>query len=541
MSVAAAALLPAGCIVNDLPYPIVECRIERIEAEGLAGEPVIDLVERRVTLPLLETTDIQSVVISDAVLTGGAEATPAIVGTHDMRSLLHTTLTLYQSYDWEIAAEQTIERSFAVEGQVGATEWNLSDRTAHAYVGFEDLSDVRIKSLKLGPAGITSMSCVDVDEFSETSDFNDEKFSRLRDFNESPYRQVFVTCHNRTETWVLYVSRTDAKVAFSHIDGWVRTAWFYAEGLSGADLGFRYRRAGDEEWMTVPSERLKIDGGSFSAQVRGLEPECEYEAVAYSDDDESAVMTFTTQPELPLPNGGFEDWHQSGNIIYPYLSDGIPFWDTGNTGSTTLGADYNITTGVTDDIRPGTSGRTAAQLVSRYVVLKFAAGNIFVGKYASTVGTNGKINFGQPFTSRPVALRGWVKFTNGPVDRIGKQPSDRTLTANVDVDEGMIYMALGTWSADKYGGSAESPVQVYSADEKTFFNKNAPEIVAYGERVFTEPTNGWIQFEIPLDYRATDIVPTHLILVCSASRWGDYFTGSTQNRMWLDDFELVWE
>ena len=534
-------MLSAGCIENDIPYPIVECRIESIEAVGLAGEPVIDYTERRVTLPLLETTDIQDVVITEAKLTDGASASVGLVGRHDLRGPKTVVLSLYQDYVWTIEAEQTIQRSFTVAGQVGATVWDFANRTARAYVGFDDLSDVQIKSLKLGPAGITTMSCAGVSRFDENSDFSAGAFSHLRDFEESPYRQISVSCHNRTEVWTIYVEHTDATVMLTRVDGWVRTAWFYGEGLSDSELGFRYRRVGDAAWTTVPQSELIFDGGAFSTRVRGLQPECEYEVMAYSGEDESAVTTFTTQPELPLPNGGFEDWSQSGNVIYPYLTGGVPFWDTGNKGSTTLGADYNITTGITGDIRPGTSGKMAAQLSSRYVVLKFAAGNIFVGKYDSTVGTNGKINFGQPFTSRPVALRGWVKFVNGPVDKIGKQPADRNLTANVDMDEGMIYIALGTWTPDKYGGSAESPVQVYSADEKTFFNKNAADVVAYGEQVFTEPTNGWVQFEIPLDYRATDIVPTHLVLVCSASRWGDYFTGSTQNRMWLDDFEFVWE
>ena len=31
------------------------------------------------------------------------------------------------------------------------------------------------------------------------------------------------------------------------------------------------------------------------------------------------------------------------------------------------------------------------------------------------------------------------------------------------------------------------------------------------------------------------------MIVCSASRWGDYFTGSTQSEMWLDDFELLYD
>ncbi len=58
------ALVLAGCIENDIPYPLVECTIEEIAAEGLSGAPAIDLAARRVVLPLEETTDIQAVEIT---------------------------------------------------------------------------------------------------------------------------------------------------------------------------------------------------------------------------------------------------------------------------------------------------------------------------------------------------------------------------------------------------------------------------------------------------------------------------------------------
>ena len=534
----AAGALTAGCIVNDIPYPVVECRILSIDAEGLSAEPVIDNASRTVTFPLLETTDIQNVIVTDVELTEGAKSLANIIGRHDLRGPRNIVLSLYQEYEWTLTAEQSISRSFSVEGQVGATVWNLSERTARACVGFDDLSDVRISSLKLGPEGITRMSCVGSGSFDENADFSGPEFRNLRDFSDSNFHQIAVTCHGRTENWLLYVEHTDATVTFSRIDGWVRTAWFYAEGLSGTQLGFRYRRAGATEWTEVPQSELTTDGGAFSARVRGLEPECEYEAVAYSNDDESAVMRFTTQAELPLPNSGFEEWGKIGNLVCPYLTVDEMFWDTGNKGAATVGA---VLTESTSDTRPGTSGSSAASLTSKFAgfgtIGKFAAGNIFLGNYYATEGTNGRVNFGRPFTSRPVALRGWVKFVNGKIEHTGTHP---TLTTD-DMDEGMIYIALGTWTAAEYGGTAESPVQVFSKDPATYFNKNADAIIGYGERVFAQPVNGWTEFTIPIEYKATNLVPTHLIIVCSASRWGDYFAGSTQNRMWLDDFELVWE
>lgn len=522
-----------GCIENDLPYPVVKCIIESIEAEGLSSEPTINYADNTVQLPLLETTDIQAVEITNVKVTEKAVESNPIVGTHDMRSPLYTTLTLYQDYPWTISATQNIARHFTVEGQIGATEWNITDRTAKVYVGFEDLSNVNITSLKLGPEGITSMSCTD------NTDFNESNFAELHDFT-SP-RRVDVTYHNRTEIWYLTVEYTELTVSMKRIDGWARIAWLYGEGLSGSDLGFRYRKAGSEDWTTVAKEQITINGGSFSARISGLEPESEYEAVAYSGDDQTAVVEFTTEPILPLPNGGFEEWSKPGKILFPYLSAETAFWDSGNKGSATVGE--TICEG-SPDIRPGSSGTTSAFLRSIFASVagigKFAAGNIFIGTYYETVGTNGKVHFGRPFTSRPVALRGWIKFTNGKYDVIDKMPDGETITTD-DWDIGSIYIALGTWSAAEYGGTEQSPVEIYTKDPTTFFDKHGKDVVGFGEMRLDKSISEWTQFTIPIEYVATDIVPTHMTIVCSASSLGDYFTGSTENRMYLDDFELVWE
>ena len=112
---------------------------------------------------------------------------------------------------------------------------------------------------------------------------------------------------------------------------------------------------------------------------------------------------------------------------------------------------------------------------------------------------------------------------------------------HLDPDEGMIYMALGCWTAAEYGGTDQSPVQIYTGDTKTFFDPAGKDIVAYGEAVFQSSVDEWREFTVTLDYTATDIRPTHLIIVCSASRYGDYFTGSSDSEMWVDDFELIYE
>ena len=257
------------------------------------------------------------------------------------------------------------------------------------------------------------------------------------------------------------------------------------------------------------------------------------------------MREFTTEAALQLPNAGFETWSTDrSDILYPYAADAPlaeQFWGSGNPGSMTL---KKLVTTNEKDPRPGSEGQYCAQLKSQYVAFlgvgKFAAGNLFSGHYAETKGTDGIVNFSQPFTSRPVALHGWVKYNRGKMDYIKGSPMGMSF-AKGDPDEGIIYMALGRWTAAEYGGTEQSPVQVYTRDTKTFFDPEGKDVIAYGEVVFTTSVDEWREFTVKLDYTATDVVPTHLMIVCSASRYGDYFTGSSDSVMWVDDFELVYE
>lgn len=44
-----------------------------------------------------------------------------------------------------------------------------------------------------------------------------------------------------------------------------------------------------------------------------------------------------------------------------------------------------------------------------------------------------------------------------------------------------------------------------------------------------------------IDYRSLTRIPNYIVIVASASKYGDYFTGSTGSTMWLDDLELIYE
>lgn len=569
---AGTALLTVSCIDNDLPYPTVEVAINNVQGEGftLAG---IDPTTRTVTLQLDEATDIQNVRIDEVtysvtphntnidpqIFRDNIRTSRELTGTFDLRTPLYVTLSLYQDYDWQIVATQTISRSFQVEGQIGAPEFDLDNRIATAYVAKDaDRSQVTITELKLGPAdteSVTTTYSPSIDELS-TMDYSSPD---AEDPSLGTPHFVDVSCHGRTERWLLYVLPTDKTVSTEACDAWSGVVWLRGSGIAGQAMGFRYRPGTDGEWAEVPD--VEINGGTFSAAFPA-EPLTTYQFKAYCGDEETDPTTVTTEAVEQLPNSGMEEWSKPSKPWLPYLSDEAgqpisPFWATGNNGSTTISDKDNVTTPDETTIRPGSPGVKSAKLASTNVLgIKLAAGNIFTGEFATTVGTNGIVNFGRPFTLRPTALRVWVKYTCGNITSVGTtQPAGENLQKG-DPDNGIIYVALGTWTKEKYGmgkdgagndqnggqpfGSDDCPVSIDTRDVKTFFNPKGEDVIGYGEHIFTESVDKWTQLTIPIEYVSTDKKPTHIMVVCSASRWGDYFTGSTQSVMWIDDFELVY-
>ena len=57
----------------------------------------------------------------------------------------------------------------------------------------------------------------------------------------------------------------------------------------------------------------------------------------------------------------------------------------------------------------------------------------------------------------------------------------------------------------------------------------------------TETTSDWIEYIIPLDYRQLSAYPTHIVISCATSQFGDYFTGYDGGKLWIDGAELIYE
>lgn len=345
----------------------------------------------------------------------------------------------------------------------------------------------------------------------------------------------------KSRTVSLTLSVSNASVVADDVvtsDVWATSATITGTILKddATNLGFNYREQGTSEWLSAPVTTRSID---YSVVLTGLKPGTTYEYVATSADFVSSVIkTFTTESAAQMPNSGFEDWDTSSKAYLIYASGGEMFWDSGNHGSSTM--NKNVTT---PESSIKNSGNYSAKLQSQFVGIgslgKFAAGNIFVGDYLDTSGTDGILGFGRPFTSRPSALKGYVKYTPGQVEYTNSDLPDMT-TSSMDV--GAIYIAIMDNTTESYNGTYWPFVIQTKSSSRRLFDKDDARVIGYGELILTEATegDGLIEFNIPIEYNRTDVSASNILVVCSSSYYGDYFVGGS-SVMYIDDFELVYE
>lgn len=303
---------------------------------------------------------------------------------------------------------------------------------------------------------------------------------------------------------------------------------------------FQYKAVNADEWITVDAT-LADDNVTLTADIAGLSPKSAY-MYRVADNGVVAALTkaFTTEGADQLPNSGFEYWASNipganSGALTLSSENGSLYWDCGNHGSQTMSVNV---TNPSSDVRPGTTGTQSSLMKSQFVGLgtlgKFAAGNMFVGRYAGTDGTDGIIDMGRPFTDRPTGYSFWFKYAPGTVSEFNI-PSGVTVTDMVSggSDIGKIYIALGDWS---------EPVQIRTkSSNRKLFDINDSHIIAYGEYEMKSAVADWTQVTVDLEYRTTERKPTYILVVVSASKYGDYFTGGEGSTLYFDDLNLIYE
>ena len=346
------------------------------------------------------------------------------------------------------------------------------------------------------------------------------------------------------------VSQTPTNGAQLSANAWAKFAYLTAENItvtSGTDMSrlkLQYRQKEAKDWIDLDTN---LNEKAYTATALNLTPNTTYlYRLTNGDDFKSDSLEFTTEEEIALYNGSFDDWSQDGSTIYANASGDPIFWDSSNPGTTTgAGAmvGINPTQGVTSPVYDAgntTAGKTdkAAELKSQTasflgVPIKLAAASLYTGQFQELSGTNGaKIKFGQPFASRPTSLHGWYQYAPGKVDWAGDK-----LAEGAD-DICSIYFALVTeqYVVNNDPGAEDFFLMDFNTDSR---------VLAFGELptnmcVSTDGT--WKEFNIDLQYKSLEKPENiYLVIIISASKYGDYFTGSSSSVMYVDDLSLIYD
>ena len=574
----------ASCIKNDLPKPVVDLYIASLDVEGASGEIVLDRSSYTATIPLAEEINIEAVQFksisfgADVVTNVSYEADNSkIVVSKDLNNRIvnmsepeYISLSYYQTYEWKIVATQTINRIWTVDGQIGATEWDIEGHRAIVKRRQDySLAEVKTTDVRFGPR--------------PTYDYPEVASMPTNFDNADKSQTITVSAHDRSTIWELVIVPTEVALDFDYVSAGANVIWIKAAAIDGATIKFAYRKRGSEEWLQVEEAWYASDSknpynryeeGFVKAVVRGLEPNAEYEVIGYADEKQSDVKIVKTAPLYQVPNSDMEQWAkftndqkllpsgEAGPCWYPFSSVQDMFWATGNPGGTSLGEKYNLTYPVyksanPDNVPADSTGEVSAFMGSQNVLnMKFAAGNLFVGHYGETLGTNATVFFGRPMAQnvKPVALRFKVKYSRGGINwiTIGNKyqsaqtgteyhiGSKQTKVIGGEPDLAKVFLCLTDWSA---------PHCVNSADEKTFYDpRTAPGVLGVGyfdsnscPELVVEKTEVWHTMTLPIEYSNPEVVPSYLVLTFTCSGYGDYFTGSDSSWMFVDDIELLYD
>ena len=306
------------------------------------------------------------------------------------------------------------------------------------------------------------------------------------------------------------------------------------------NVGFNYREKGAADWTFVAGTN---NGTTLTATVDNLKFGTPYEYCAVAGGYTSPAKELTTLTPPQLPNASFEQTSTASDKALMFSADPNDFyWDSGNHGSQKM--QKNVTEVTTKYFH---SGKQGLCLHSQFVGIgsfagKFAAGNIFVGKYLATEGMDGVLGWGRPFNCpiRPKALKVWARYE--PVNITHDNTSALPSVSKGDPDNGIVYIALVTDQTMSYNSETWPQIVKTSSSSRQLFNPSGSNVVAYGEHVFTSATteSGLVEITIPLNDVNPNLTVSNIIIVASASRYGDYFVGGNGSLLYLDDFELVY-
>ena len=262
-----------------------------------------------------------------------------------------------------------------------------------------------------------------------------------------------------------------------------------------------------------------------------------FRALTSKDGVLAGTLSGKTESVVTIPNMNFDQWGTS-SVQYPYTGKNNGVWDTANEGLSSVGT-LNITTQETSDVVKGSAVRMESDYVTIVVISKFAAGNIYTGDFVNvtTSPQGAQLNWGIKFNGRPVALKGYYKYTPAAINYTDNSHS--YLKGSMDKCQIQVALADGTTC------STNNSNYYYFVDTGNnqfvdFSNANKT-LIAHNKLESDEKVTSYRAFTLPMGYRDVTKVPTYAIVTCCSSYLGDYFTGGEGSVMLADEFEFVYD
>lgn len=532
-------LLLCSCIKNDIPYPIIVASITDIEAEHMIGSARINSNDHTVSFVVDDAVNLKALRLTRLLYTDEAtlqipkermanpikfpdqpfiklDDLPMSADTRlDLSSPLDVVLSTYQDYPWTLSVTQQIERTVMVEGQVGNAVIDPDTHKVVIYVdSFTDLNKVKVQTFTLGGehGKVVPDPCGD---------------KYIDGYNFSTHQTFYVQqAWEETSTeWQVFVYKADDDTPDVETSVFARTisATIQASGAPSNCI-VQYRKENSAEWMT--DAKVIRNGTRLTAELNALSPASDYEYRVISGDKILAKGAFDTTEATPLPDGSLDNWFKDGKLWNPWAQNGDSFWDTGNKGAITISDSNSVPTDETS-----TGSGHAAYLESKYLVMKFAAGNLFTGTYVRTDGTNGVLDFGRPFSAFPTHLRFSYKYHSEIINRVGDNDLEYMKGRP---DSCSIYVILADWDQP-------FTIRTRKSERSLIDPEHDEHILAYSVLSTSESNTEYKEYTLPIHYKITNRKPKYIVVVASASKYGDYFTGGEGSCLWVDNFELLYK
>ena len=364
-----------------------------------------------------------------------------------------------------------------------------------------------------------------IDDMTYTLDINKAFFNTVTGGEQTIAFHIEDIDGGKLQKDIVYMVQGVLPLTSADYDLWFERATFKAVTIGNPSSVKIAYSANGGEWQEL--EASKGADGNYVAQLDTFNAATTYSYKLVVDSaDAGKNLSIATPSGAQLPNGDMERWSKPTWYL-PYGDGDTPFWLTGNEGGNMVGATL---TQPSEDVRPGSTGKYSASLKSQFASLmgigKFAAGNLFTGTFALS-GMDGLVTFGRDFTytAKPKSLTFWMKNNEGTINQGSAASGTDKYTIMVIITDGTAFT-------------------VDTKKEETFLKtEKLPTlggIIGYGFLEGYDSSSEWTEKTINITYRedTKDLKPKKIVVMFTPSGWGDYFCGSTDSWMFVDDIVL---